>query len=44
MGLFTGRHNTRAWEYALFEGKNEYFALPDVRLYAHLTEQQVSND
>jgi hypothetical protein len=44
VGLFTGRHNIRAWEYALFEGKNEYLALPDVKLYAYLTEQQVSND
>jgi hypothetical protein len=44
VGLFTGRHNTRAWEYALFEGKNEYLALPDVKLYARLTEQQIAND
>ena len=41
---FTGRGNIRAWEYALFEGKNEFLALPDVKLYAHLTEQQISND
>ena len=41
---FTGRGNIRAWEYALFEGKNEFLALPDIKLYAHLTEQQISND
>lgn len=39
-----GRGNTRAWEYALFEGKNAFLALPDVKLYAQLTEQQISND
>jgi hypothetical protein len=42
--LFTGKHNLRAWEYALFEGKNNYFVLPDVKLYERLTEQQISND
>jgi hypothetical protein len=44
MGLFTGRHSIRAWEYALFEGKNFYFAMPDVKLYAKLTEQQIAAD
>jgi hypothetical protein len=45
MGIFfTGKHNIRAWEYALFERKNNYFSLPDVKLYERLTEQQVSND
>lgn len=41
---FTGRGNIRAWEYALFEGKNEFLALADVKLYAYLTEQQIAND
>lgn len=39
-----GRHNIRAWEYALFEGKNNYFALPDIALYEKLTEAQIEND
>jgi hypothetical protein len=28
VGLFTGRHNTQAWEYALFQGEKEYLTLP----------------
>ena len=46
MGLFfrNKRHNIRAWEYALFEGKNNYFALPDIALYEKLTEAQIEND
>jgi len=46
MGIFFGnkRRNIRAWEYALFEGKNDYFAFPDVALYEKLTETQIEND
>ena len=46
MGLFFGskRRNIRAWEYALFEGKNDYLALPDIALYEKLTETQIEND
>ena len=46
MGLFFGskRRNIRAWEYALSEGKNNYFALPDIALYEKLTETQIEND
>lgn len=46
MGLFfrSKRRNIRAWEYALFEGKNNYFALPDIALYEKLTETQIEND
>ena len=46
MGLFFGnkRRNIRAWEYALFEGKNDFFALPNIALYEKLTEAQIEND
>ena len=46
MGLFfeSKRRNIRAWEYALFEGKNDYLALPDIALYEKLTETQIEND
>ena len=46
MGLFFGskRRNIRAWEYALSEGKNNYFALPDIALYEKLTKTQIDND
>lgn len=46
MGLFFGnkRRNIRAWEYALFEGRNDYLALPNIALYAKLTEAQIDND
>ena len=46
MGLFFGckRRNIRAWEYALFEGKNDYLALPNIALYEKLTEAQIEND
>jgi hypothetical protein len=45
MGLFTGRHNITAWEHAsLFQGKNDPLLLPDIKLYASLTKQQISND
>ena len=46
MGLFfgRGRRNIRAWEYALFEGKNDYLALPNIALYEKLTETQIEND
>lgn len=46
MGLIfrNKRHNIRAWEYALFEGKNDYFALPNIALYEKLTETQIEND
>ena len=46
MDLFFGskRRNIRAWEYALFEGKNDYLALPDIALYEKLTETQIEND
>ena len=46
MELFFGskRRNIRAWEYALFEGKNDYLALPDIALYEKLTETQIEND
>ena len=46
MGLFfrSKRRNIRAWEYALSEGKNNYFALPDIALYEKLTETQIEND
>ena len=38
------RHKIRAWEYALFEGKNDYLALPNIPLYEQLTEAQIQND
>ena len=38
------RRNIRAWEYALFEGKNNYLALPNIALYEKLTEAQIEND
>jgi len=38
------RKNIRAWEYALFEGKNDYLALPNIPLYEQLTEAQIQND
>ena len=38
------RRNIRAWEYALFEGKNDYLALPNIALYEKLTETQIEND
>ena len=38
------RKNIRAWEYALFEGKNDYLALPNIPLYEQLTEVQIQND
>ena len=46
MGLFFGskRRNIRAWEYALFEGKNDCLALPNIALYKKLTEVQIEND
>ena len=46
MGLFFGskRRNIRAWEYALFEGKNNYLALPNIALYEKLTKTQIDND
>jgi len=46
VGLFfrNKRRNIRAWEYAIFEGKNNYFALPDIALYEKLTETQIEND
>lgn len=46
MGLFFGnkRKNIRAWEYALFEGKNDYLALPNIALYEKLTDTQIEND
>ena len=46
MGLFFGskRRNIRAWEYALFEGKNDFFAIPNIALYEKLTESQIEND
>ena len=46
MGLFFGspRRNIRAWEYALFEGKNDYLALPNIALYEKLTAAQIEND
>lgn len=46
MGLFfrNKRRNIRAWEYALFEGKNDYLALPNIALYEKLTETQIEND
>ena len=46
MGLFFGskRRNIRAREYALFEGKNDYLALPNIALYEKLTETQIEND
>lgn len=46
MGLFfrNKRRNIRAWEYALFEGKNDYLALPNIALYEKLTEAQIEND
>lgn len=46
MGLFFGskRRNIHAWEYALFEGKNDYLALPNIALYEKLTETQIEND
>lgn len=46
MGLFFGnkRRNIRAWEYALFEGKNDFLALPNIALYEKLTEAQIEND
>ena len=45
MGLFFGskRRSIRAWEYALFEGKNDYLALPNIALYEKLTEAQIEN-
>ena len=46
MGLFfrSKRRNIRAWEYALFEGKNNYLALPNIALYEKLTKTQIDND
>lgn len=46
MSLFfrNKRRNIRAWEYALFEGKNDFFALPNIALYEKLTETQIEND
>ena len=46
MGLFFGnkRRNIRAWECALFEGKNDYLALTNIALYEKLTETQIEND
>lgn len=46
MCLFFGskRRNIRAWEHALFEGKNDYLALPNIALYEKLTETQIEND
>ena len=43
MGLLFGskRRNIRAWEYALFEGKNDYLALPNIALYEKLTAAQI---
>lgn len=38
------RRNIRAWEYALFEGKNDYLILPNIALYEKLTETQIEND
>ena len=38
------RRNIRAWEYALFEGKNDYLSLPNIALYEKLTEAQIQND
>lgn len=38
------RRNIRAWEYALFEGKNDYLALPNIAIYEKLTETQIEND
>ena len=38
------RHKIRAWEYALFEGENDYLALPNIPLYEQLTEAQIQND
>lgn len=38
------RRNIRAWEYALFEGKNDYLAPPNIPLYAQLTAAQIEND
>ncbi len=38
------RSNIRAWEYALFEGKNDPLALPNIELYARLTESLIEND
>jgi len=38
------RRNIRAWEYALFEGKNDYLALPNIPLYEQLTAAQIEND
>ena len=45
-GLFfrSKRRNIRAWEYALFEGKNDCLALPNIALYKKLTEVQIEND
>ena len=46
MGLLFGskRRNIRAWEYALFEGKNDYLAMPNIALYEKLTAAQIEND
>lgn len=38
------RADIRAWECALFEGKNTPLMMPDTNLYAQLTEQQIAND
>ena len=38
------RHKIRAWEYALFEGKNDYLALPNRPMYEQLTEALIQND
>jgi hypothetical protein len=37
-------HKLRDWEYALFHGENDYFMLPDVKLYAQITKEQIEND
>ena len=39
-----GRRSIRAWEYALFEGRNNCLAPPNVALYEKLTETQIEND
>ena len=43
MGLFFGskRRNIRAWEHALFEGENDYLAVPNIALYETLTAAQI---
>jgi hypothetical protein len=44
MGLFNGRNNIHAWEYALFGEECKRRSHPDEKLYAQLTEQQIAND